>query len=127
MNAAALAQRHSRAAALLAVALVIGGVLAALALPKHLSPASVPPHRHRHSLRTLPPQSMMLTVTRRIEEVVMSVPDPQCPFAEYPWCRRDLAQFDPSADMIVALQQVQNRVAEVTGDCRWTRKSRSSG
>ena len=38
MNAAALALRHSRAAVLLAGALVIGGVLAAFSLPSSIYP-----------------------------------------------------------------------------------------
>jgi multidrug efflux pump subunit AcrB len=38
VSIAALAQRHSRAAALVAVALVIGGVIAALALPSSIYP-----------------------------------------------------------------------------------------
>jgi multidrug efflux pump subunit AcrB len=118
MNAAALAQRHSRAAALLAVALVIGGVLAALALPSSIYPPLQFPRIAIviHS-GTLPPQSMMLTVTRRVEEVVMSVPGIRRVRSRSIRGAAEIsAQFDPSADMIVALQQVQNRVAEVTGD-----------
>jgi multidrug efflux pump subunit AcrB len=38
VSIAALAQRHSRAAALVAVALVVGGVIAALALPSSIYP-----------------------------------------------------------------------------------------
>ncbi|TMG82569.1 MAG: efflux RND transporter permease subunit, partial [Betaproteobacteria bacterium] len=118
MNAAALAQRHSRAAALLAVALVIGGVLAALALPSSIYPPLQFPRIAIviHS-GTLPPQSMMLTVTRPVEEAVMSVPGIRRVRSRSIRGAAEIsAQFDPSADMIVALQQVQNRVAEVTGE-----------
>ena len=118
MNAAAIAQRHSRAAALLAVALVIGGVLAALALPSSIYPPLQFPRIAIvvHS-GTLPPQSMMLTVTRPIEEVVMSVPGIRRVRSRSIRGAAEIsAQFDASTDMIVALQQVQNRVAEVTGD-----------
>jgi CzcA family heavy metal efflux pump len=118
VNAAALAQRHSRAAALLAVALVIGGVLAALALPSSIYPPLQFPRIVIviHS-GTLPPQSMMLTVTRPVEEAVMSVPGIRRVRSRSIRGAAEIsAQFDPSADMIVALQQVQNRVAEVTGD-----------
>ena len=51
VNVAALALRHSRAVALLAAALVVSGVIAALALAEqHLSAAAVSPHRHRRAL-----------------------------------------------------------------------------
>jgi len=118
VNAAAIAQRHSRAAALLAVALVIGGVLAALALPSSIYPPLQFPRIAIvvHS-GTLPPQSMMLTVTRPIEEVVMSVPGIRRVRSRSIRGAAEIsAQFAASTDMIVALQQVQNRVAEVTGD-----------
>src|SRR5258706_4352575 len=74
MNAAGLALRHSRAAALVAVALVIGGVLAARALPSSIYPPLEFPRIAiiAHS-GTLPPQSMSLIVTRPIEQAVMGV------------------------------------------------------
>jgi multidrug efflux pump subunit AcrB len=118
VNAAAMAQRHSRAAALLAAALVIGGVLAALALPSSIYPPLQFPRIAIvvHS-GTLPPQSMMLTVTRPIEEVVMSVPGIRRVRSRSIRGAAEIsAQFAASTDMIVALQQVQNRVAEITGD-----------
>jgi CzcA family heavy metal efflux pump len=118
VNAAAVAQRHSRAAALLAVALVVGGVIAAIALPSSIYPPLQFPRIVIvvHS-GTLPPQSMMLTVTRPIEEVVMSVPGIRRVRSRSIRGAAEIsAQFAASTDMIVALQQVQNRVAEVTGD-----------
>jgi CzcA family heavy metal efflux pump len=118
MSTAALAQRHSRAAALLAVALVIGGVLAAVALPSSIYPPLQFPRVVIviHS-GTLPPQSMMLTVTRPVEEVVMSVPGIRRVRSRSIRGAAEIsAQFAASTDMIVALQQVQNRVAEITGD-----------
>ena len=118
MSIAALAQRHSRAAALVAVALVIGGVIAALALPSSIYPPLQFPRIAIvvHS-GTLPPQSMMLTVTRPLEEAVMSVPGIRRVRSRSIRGAAEIsAQFAPSTDMIVALQQVQNSVAEVTGD-----------
>jgi len=118
MNAAGLALRHSRAAALVAVALVIGGVLAARALPSSIYPPLQFPRIVMviHS-GTLPPQSMMLTVTRPVEEAVMSVPGIRRVRSRSIRGAAEIsAQFDASTDMIVALQQVQNRVAEVTGE-----------
>ena len=117
MNAAGLALRHSRAAALVAVALVIGGGLAARALPSSIYPPLQFPRIVMviHS-GTLPPQSMMLTVTRPVEEAVMSVPGIRRVRSRSIRGAAEIsAQFDASTDMIVALQQVQNRVAEVTG------------
>jgi len=118
MNAAGLALRHSRAAALVAVALVIGGGLAARALPSSIYPPLQFPRIVMviHS-GTLPPQSMMLTVTRPVEEAVMSVPGIRRVRSRSIRGAAEIsAQFDASTDMIVALQQVQNRVAEVTGE-----------
>jgi len=118
VNVAAVGQRHSRAAALLAVALVIGGVIAALALPSSIYPPLQFPRIVTviHS-GTLPPQSMMLTVTRPVEEVVMSVPGIRRVRSRSIRGAAEIsAQFAASTDMVVALQQVQNRVAEITGD-----------
>ena len=118
MSIAALAQRHSRAAALVAVALLVGGVIAALALPSSIYPPLQFPRIVIvvHS-GTLPPQSMMLTVTRPLEEAVMSVPGIRRVRSRSIRGAAEIsAQFAASTDMIVALQQVQNRVAEVTGD-----------
>jgi len=118
VNVAALAQRHSRAAALIAVALVVGGVIAALALPSGIYPPLQFPRIVIvvHS-GTLPPDTMMLTVTRPIEEVVMSVPGIRRVRSRSIRGAAEIsAQFAASTDMIVALQQVQNRIAEITGD-----------
>ena len=118
MNAAALALRHSRAAVLLAAALVVGGVLAAFALPSSIYPPLQFPRIVivAHS-GTLPPQSMSLIVTRPIEQVVMAVPGVRRVRSKSIRGAAEIsAQFDPSTDMVVALQMVQNRVAEITGE-----------
>jgi len=118
VNAAALALKHSRAAALMAVALVAGGIIAVRALPSGIYPPLQFPRIVIvvHS-GTLPPQSMMLIVTRPIEEAVMSVPGIRRVRSRSIRGAAEIsAQFDPSTDMIVARQQVQNRVAEITGE-----------
>ena len=118
MNAAALALRHSRAAALVAGALVVGGVLAARALPSSIYPPLQFPRIVivAHS-GTLPPQSMSLIVTRPIEQVVMAVPGVRRVRSRSIRGAAEIsAQFDPSTDMVTALQMVQNRIAEITGD-----------
>ena len=66
---------------------------------------------------TLPSQSMMLTVTRPIEQAVMEVPGIRRVRSRSIRGAAEIsAQFDPATDMVVALQQVQNRVAEIRGE-----------
>jgi len=118
VNVAALALKQSRAAVLLAGALVVGGVLAALSLPSSIYPPLEFPRIAivAHS-GTLPPQSMSLIVTRPIEQVVMAVPGVRRVRSKSIRGGAEIsAQFDPSTDMVTALQMVQNRVAEITGD-----------
>jgi multidrug efflux pump subunit AcrB len=103
---------------LLAAALVVGGAFAAVSLPSSIYPPLQFPRIAivAHS-GTLPPQSMSLIVTRPIEQVVMAVPGVRRVRSRSIRGASEIsAQFDPSTDMITALQMVQNRVAEVTGD-----------
>src|SRR6478609_4098662 len=118
MSVASTALRHSRAAGLMAVALVVAGVIAAYLLPSSIYP---PPEFPRiviigHS-GTLPSQSMMLTVTRPIEQAVMEVPGiRRVRSTSIRGATEISAQFDSATDMVLALQQVQNRVAEIRAD-----------
>jgi multidrug efflux pump subunit AcrB len=115
---AALAFRHSRAISLLALALVVSGAVAAVALPSGIYPPLQFPRIVivAHS-GTLPPQSMSLIVTRPIEQVIMAVPGIRRVRSKSIRGASEIsAQFAPSTDMVVALQMVQNRVAEITGD-----------
>ena len=118
MNVAALVLRQSRAAALVAVALFIGGILAARALPSSIYPPLQFPRIAiiAHS-GTLPPQSMSLIVTRPIEQVVMGVPGIRRVRSRSIRGAAEIsANFAASTDMVVALQMVQNRIAEINGD-----------
>jgi CzcA family heavy metal efflux pump len=118
VNVAAAALKHSRAISLLAGALVASGVVAALALPSGIYPPLQFPRIVivAHS-GTLPPQSMSLIVTRPIEQVIMAVPGVRRVRSKSIRGAAEIsAQFDPSTDMVVALQMVQNRIAEITGD-----------
>ena len=118
MNFAAAAQRHSRAIGLLTVALVVGGAVAAMRLPSGIYPPLQFPRIVivSHS-GTLPPQSMSLIVTRPIEQAVMTVPGVRRVRSKSIRGASEIsAQFDPSTDMVLALQMVQNRIAEITGD-----------
>jgi CzcA family heavy metal efflux pump len=118
VNVAALVLRQSRAAALVAVALFIGGILAARALPSSIYPPLQFPRIAiiAHS-GTLPPQSMSLIVTRPIEQVVMGVPGIRRVRSRSIRGAAEIsANFAASTDMVVALQMVQNRIAEINGD-----------
>ena len=118
MNVATVAVRHSRAAALVAVALVVAGAIAAWSLPSGIyPPLEFPRIVIIAQSGTLPPQSMTLTVTRPIETAVMEVPGIRRVRSRSIRGSAEIsAQFDPAADMVVALQQVQNRVAEARGE-----------
>jgi CzcA family heavy metal efflux pump len=118
VNLASLIFRQSRAIGVLAIGLVIAGAVAALELPSGIYPPLQFPRIVivAHS-GTLPPQSMSLIVTRPIEQVVMAVPGVRRVRSRSIRGASEIsAQFDPSTDMVVALQMVQNRVAEITGD-----------
>jgi CzcA family heavy metal efflux pump len=118
MNVAGLALRYSRTIGLLAGALVVGGAIAGLALPSSIYPPLQFPRIVivAHS-GTLPPQSMSLIVSRPIEQVVMAVPGiRRVRSRSIRGASEVSAQFDPATDMVVALQMVQNRVAEISGD-----------
>lgn len=118
MNVAALAIRHSRAAALIAGALVVAGAITAFSLPSSIyPPLQFPRIVVIAKSGTLPSQSMTLIVTRPIEQAVMAVPGIRRVRSRSIRGAAEIsAQFDPATDMVVALQQTQNRVAEIRGD-----------
>jgi RND family efflux transporter MFP subunit len=63
---------------------------------------------------TLPPASMSLIVTRPLEQAVIAVPGVRRVRSRSIRGAAEIsAQFDPATDMVVALQMVQNRVAEI--------------
>src|SRR5580765_6425287 len=118
MSVAATALRHSRAAVLVAVAMVIAGVVSAFSVPTRIYPPLVFPRIPiiAHS-GTLPPQSMMLTVTRPLEQAALEVPGIRRVRSRSIRGATEIsAQFAPATDMILALQQLQNRVAETRGE-----------
>ncbi|MGE3473552.1 MAG: efflux RND transporter permease subunit, partial [Vicinamibacterales bacterium] len=118
MSVAAVLLRHGRATALVAVALVVAGALAARALPSSIyPPLEFPRIVVIAKSGTLPAQSMTLTVTRPIEQAVMEVPGIRRVRSRTIRGATEISgQFDPATDMVVALQQVQNRVAEIRGE-----------
>src|SRR5215208_108312 len=118
MSVADAAGRHARAAALVAAALFAAGVIAAFSLPSSIyPPLEFPRIVIIAKSGTLPPQSMMLTVTRPLEQAAMEVPGIRRVRSRSIRGAAEIsAQFDPSTDMVVALQQVQNRLAEARGE-----------
>jgi multidrug efflux pump subunit AcrB len=126
---AAAAFRQSRAITLVLLALVVGGLVAMRELPSSIyPPLQFPRIVIVAHAGTLPPQSMSLIVTRPIEQAIMAVP------GIYRVRSRSIrgaaeisAQFNPSTDMIVALQTVQNRISEITASCPPAPHSRLNG
>ncbi len=118
MSASAFLLRQRRAAGLVSVALFAAGIAAALSLPSSIyPPLEFPRVVVIAHAGTLPSQAMMLTVTQPIEQVVMTVPGiRRVRSTSFRGSAEISAQFDDSTDMVVALQQVQNRIAEVRGD-----------
>jgi CzcA family heavy metal efflux pump len=117
MNPARLAIHHSRAVVLITALLAIAGAIAFVALPSSIYPPLQFPRIAviAHS-GTTPARSMSLTVTRPLEQAIMEVPGiRRVRSRTFRGASQISAQFAPGTDMIVALQQVQNRVAEVRG------------
>ena len=118
MSVAPSLLRHSRAAAMIAVALVVAGTVSAFRLPSSIyPPLEFPRIVIIAKSGTLPPRSMMLTVTRPLEQAALEVPGVRRVRSRSIRGATEIsAQFDPSTDMVVALQQLQNRVAETRGE-----------
>jgi CzcA family heavy metal efflux pump len=118
MSAAAVLLRHSRAAALIAAALVVAGTVSAFSLPSSIyPPLEFPRIVIIAKSGTLPPRSMMLTVTRPLEQAALEVPGVRRVRSRSIRGSAEIsAQFDPATDMVVALQMLQNRVAEARGE-----------
>jgi CzcA family heavy metal efflux pump len=118
MSAASVALHHSRAAALLAAALVVAGIISAYSLPSSIyPPLQFPRIVIIAKSGTLPAQSMMLTVTRPLEQAALEVPGIRRVRSRSIRGATEIsAQFDPATDMVLALQMVQNRVAEIRGE-----------
>jgi CzcA family heavy metal efflux pump len=118
MSVAGTALRHSRAAALVAGALVVAGAISAFSLPSSIyPPLQFPRIVIIAKSGTLPAQSMMLIVTRPLEQAALEVPGIRRVRSKSIRGATEIsAQFDPASDMIIALQQLQNRVAEIRGE-----------
>jgi multidrug efflux pump subunit AcrB len=115
VNPARLAHRHGRAVLLVTALLAVAGALSLAALPSDIYPPLVFPRiviiAHAG---TLPARSVMLTVARPLEQAAMEVPGiRRVRSLTFRGASEISAQFDPRTDIVLALQQLQNRVAEV--------------
>src|SRR5690349_15892696 len=112
MSVAAVVDRYGRAIAL-AIALLAGaGLVAGFNLPSSIYPRLEFPRVViiGHS-GTLPARAMMMSVTRPLEQAVMEVPGiRRVRSTTFRGATEISAQFEPSTNMIVALQQVQGKV-----------------
>src|SRR5262245_45197316 len=118
MNPAGLAARQSRAVLLVTALLATAGAIAGFALPSSIYPPLEFPRivLIAHSGST-PARSMTLTVTRPIEQAIMEVPGIRRVRSKtFRGATEISAQFDQTTAIVVALQQVQNRVAELRGE-----------
>src|SRR6188508_2484968 len=117
MSLASLVDRYGRAIVTVTLVLAAAGLYAAFALPSDIYPPLIFPRVVviGHS-GTIPAQSMMLTVTRPIEQALLEVPGiRRVRSTTFRGATEISAQFDPATDMILALQQAQGRVAEIRG------------
>ena len=112
MSLAGLVDRYGRAI-ILAVTLLAGaGLVAGAGLPSSIYPRLEFPRVViiGHS-GTLPARAMMLSVTRPLEQAVMEVPGiRRVRSTTFRGATEISAQFEPSTDMVVALQQVQGKI-----------------
>jgi CzcA family heavy metal efflux pump len=115
MSLAGFVERYSRAIVAVTIVLAGAGLLSAFQLPADIYPPLVFPRVIviGHS-GTLPGRSMMLTVTRPIEQALLEVPGVRrVRSTTFRGATEVSAQFDPATEMVTALQQAQGRIAEI--------------
>ena len=112
MSLSGVVERYGRALLLAVGLLAVAGFVAGLGLPSSIYPRLEFPRVViiGHS-GTLPARAMMLSVTRPLEQSVMEVPGiRRVRSTTFRGATEISAQFEPSTDMVVALQQVQGKV-----------------
>ncbi|HZE88224.1 MAG TPA: efflux RND transporter permease subunit, partial [Verrucomicrobiae bacterium] len=114
MNPARVADHHGRAVILLTVFVAAAGAFALTTLPSGIYPTLEFPRiiviAHNDSA---PPRSMMLTVTRPLEQAMMEVPGVRRVRSRtFRGAAEISANFQTGTDMVVALQQLQGRIDE---------------
>jgi CzcA family heavy metal efflux pump len=118
LSVAGFAQRQGRAVVLLTLLLAGAGTVVLPSLPSDIYPPLQFPRLLviAHS-GSLPARSMMMSVTRPLEQAAMEVPGiRRVRSRTFRGATEISAQFDPRTDMAGALQFLQNRVAEVRQD-----------
>ena len=117
MSLATLIDRYGRAIVLAVTLAAAAGAVASFALPSSIYPPLEFPRIVviAHS-GTTPARSMTLTVARPLEQAIMEVPGIRRVRSQtFRGATEISAQFEPATDMVVALQQVQNHIAEIRG------------
>ena len=115
MTLASFVDRFAGAIVTLTIVLAAAGLFSAFSLPSDIYPPLVFPRvvAIAHS-GTTPGRTMMLTVTRPIEQALLEVPGVRrVRSTTFRGAAEISAQFDPATDMIVALQQAQAHVADI--------------
>jgi CzcA family heavy metal efflux pump len=118
MNASAFFERYGRAIITVTAVLAAAGLLSAFSLPSDIYPPLVFPRvvAIAHS-GTLPARTMTLTVTRPLEQALLEVPGVRrVRSTTFRGATEISAQFDPTTDMVVALQQAQGKIAELRSE-----------
>lgn len=115
MSLSSFVDRFGRAIVTVTIVLAAAGLLCAFSLPSDIYPPLVFPRvvAIGHS-GTTPARTMMLTVTRPLEQALLEVPGiRRVRSTTFRGATEISAQFDPATDMVVALQQAQGKIAEV--------------
>jgi hypothetical protein len=107
MNLAGLVDRYGRAI-ILAVTLLAGAAHREFRTAQHLSSPRVPVSSSSGTA-ALPARAMMLSVTRPLGSGDGGAGNPRVR-SHVPRRDRVSAQFEPSSDIVVALQQVQGKI-----------------
>jgi CzcA family heavy metal efflux pump len=112
---ATFVEHQGRAILLVTAILAAAGLISVFALPSDIYPPLIFPRviMVAHS-GTTPAKTMMLTVTRPLEQTLMEVPGiRRVRSTTFRGAAEISGQFEPSTDMVVALQQAQGHVAEI--------------
>ncbi len=118
MNPARIARTQSRAVLLLTALLALAGAIAYVELPSSIyPPLEFPRVVVIARSGSTPARSMTLTVARPLEQAIMEVPGiRRVRSRTFRGATEISAQFEPGTDTVVALQMVQNRIAEIRAE-----------
>ena len=118
MNPARISLHHSRAVLLLTGLLIAAGAVAYTSLPSSIyPPLEFPRIAVIAHVGTTPGRTMTLTVARPLEQALMEVPGiRRVRSRTFRGSTEISAQFTPGTDMVLALQQAENRIGEIRTD-----------